>query len=125
MVDNLVQKSKRKGVKTVLAESVVHGAKVGAVDEAGEVLLEIGKEFLGPELAPAFLSTERGKALVKFGVATLLVAANEKYLDVDGLEEACGLQIEAASRDVLQPVLHNVRPKVENLVKLAKTLQAD
>jgi len=106
------------GTVQMARRAATHGAKVAAVDEIGETLLTFARELTGYDF------TDKGdpvkNEIAKMVMATLLHAATENF-DVpygDGVAAACEMQIEASSRDVIQPRLQQLRPLFENLAKL-------
>lgn len=106
---------------TMLKERGFHGGKVAAADEAGEFLLEIAAKFLG-DAYPGLLETERGKEFGKLFAATGLHYIATAHPDfVPGaahVAEACGLQVEAAGRDLIQPILSGLRPAIAGLARI-------
>lgn len=105
----------------MVKERGFHGGKVAAADEAGEFLLEIAAKFLG-DAYPGLLETERGKEFGKLFAATGLHYIATAHPDfVPGAEhvaEACGLQVEAAGRDLIQPILAGLRPAIAGLARI-------
>lgn len=112
---------KEKGISSTLSmakRAATHGAKVAATDEIGETLLVVARELTGHDF------TENGDPIknevAKLVVATLLHAATENF-DIpqgENVAAACELQIEASTRDVIQPRLKSLRPLFEQLAKL-------
>ena len=107
------------GAIALLKGSAAHGAKVALVDEAGEAFLVIAREMAGYDF------TEGGTKPHMNEVAKLVVATSlhllADQLDLDNapaIQAACGLQIEASTRDLLQAKLATLRPVLEQLAKL-------
>lgn len=112
---------KEKGISSTLTmakRAATHGAKVAATDEIGETLLVFARELTGHDFTE---KTDPVKnEVAKLVMATLLHAATENF-DVpygDGVASACELQIEASTRDVIQPRLSQLRPLFEQLARL-------
>ena len=112
---------KEKGISSTLTmakRAATHGAKVAATDEIGETLLVFARELTGHDFTE---KTDPVKnEVAKLVMATLLHAATENF-DVpygDGVASACELQIEASTRDVIQPRLSQLRPLFERLARL-------
>ena len=98
--------------KDLLIASAKRGAKVGLADEAGNVILQFADSASGGKLSP-YMRTEEGKALVKLVAATLLLHGIDFVSDDESTREnvaaGCGLVVEAASRDFLQPKMAELR----------------
>jgi hypothetical protein len=122
MANEVVKKSKKPTLQMV-KESAVHGAKVAAVDEVGDSFLDLGKELLGEFAPKEMFENESGRALTKAITAVLLYHFNGTMMEnLDGLDTACSLQIEASSRDLGQPLLNKMKPKLDKLARLGKSL---
>lgn len=98
--------------KELILDSVKKGAKVGLADEAGTMVLEFVNSTTGGKLQP-YMQSPEGKALVKLVAATMLMHGIDLVSDDKDIQHkfaaGCGLVIEAASRDVLQPRISDLR----------------
>jgi len=105
----------------MLKDRGFHGGKVAAADEAGEFLLVVARRFLG-DAYPGILETDRGQEFAKLFAATGLFYLSTSHPGVipgaEHVAAACGLQVEAASRDLIQPVIAGLRPALEGLAKI-------
>ena len=121
-----VTENTKNKVKSVLTETLdvvsthaKHGFKVASADTTADLMLELAVTLF-PELA--FLAaSENGKLILKFMTATAVVALVESevikpYDELEGLQKAAGLVIEATTRDGVQPFMEKATPI---LVKLA------
>lgn len=121
MSTEVVKKSK-KSTTQMIKESALHGVKVAAVDEVGETFLDVGKELLGELVPKEVFDTDSGRALTKAVTAVLLYHFNGTMLEnIEGLDTACSLQIEASSRDLGQPLMKKLKPKLDKLARLGKS----
>jgi len=117
-----VLKKSKKSTTQMIKESALHGVKVAAVDEVGETFLDVGKELLGELVPKEVFDTESGRALTKAVTAVLLYHFNGTMLEnIEGLDTACSLQIEASSRDLGQPLMKKLKPKLDKLARLGKS----
>lgn len=105
-------------VKERMMDALVHGAKTAAVDEIGNTLLTIAKVLFGDSY-PALAQTEDGQSVLKGITAGALmfgaIQAPGVIPAADGVVAACELQLEASSRDFLQPKLALVQPLLKQL----------
>lgn len=124
---NTESEMNQTGTKDVIVASVVRGAKTAAADEAAGILLAIATALLG-ENAPAILSDPNRESLAKVLVASALHYAATKWPEAvpqaDHVAVACGLVIEAESRDVIQPKLEALRPLFGRLAAAGATTEA-
>jgi len=107
--------------KNKVVAALSHGAHVGAADEAGNLILSIGNKILGNAKVAEFTDTPQGASITKAVLATLVIHAvdlvTEEEEQREGVEKACELVLEAASRDLLQPHMKEIRKHVASLAK--------
>ena len=124
-----VKSNEKQGVKKMsrtienVKKSLVHGAKVAAADEAGEVVLSIATELFKevPQVAGP-LETETGKSVGKLVLATTLLQLIESKVIPDesgNVEAALVMVVEAAGRDFIQPQLKKLTPQLQRLASVA------
>jgi len=113
--------SRKSSKKDQIINSVKMGAQVALADEAGNVILQFADSASNGRLAP-YMQTEEGRSLVKMVAATLLLHAIDfasEDEDTRGKVAAgCGLVIEAASRDFLQPRMAELRKVALDLARI-------
>lgn len=109
----------------VLSEAVKHGSQVAVADEAANAVLAVVEVLVSDEY-PDLLKTEGGKTLAKLVAATLLhhlASSNVPFVpDCSATKAACGLVMEAAARDILQPKIKALTPVLANLATVGKNL---
>lgn len=115
-------------MKTNLKNSIAAGAKTAAADEAGNLLLDLVDKVSNGSIGVDRMSPE-GKSLAKMVAATLLLHSTETLFDDtatrEGVEAACGLVISAASRDIIQPRMRELRAIGLNIANIGnKSLEA-
>lgn len=118
--------SPKKGMKMqvkkdLIVDSIKKGASVGLADEAGNLILEFVNTTTKGQLEP-YMQTPEGVAIVKLVASTLLMHGIEFVSDDKDTQAkvsaGCGLVIEAASRDVLQPRMAELRKVGLNLANV-------
>jgi hypothetical protein len=118
--------SPKKGMKMqvkkdLIVDSIKKGASVGLADEAGNLILEFVNTTTRGQLEP-YMRTPEGVAIVKLVASTLLMHGIEFVSDDKDTQAkvsaGCGLVIEAASRDVLQPRMAELRKVGLNLANV-------
>ena len=115
-----VQNPNRQSTTTMLKTRAVHGAKVAAVDATANTVLDIVNDILGDEISSVLLATPKGRAFAKLAGAGIVYQASGMGLipSSDGLDSACGLVVEASSRDLLQGNLEKLGTKLHRLARL-------
>lgn len=104
--------------------SLARGAKTAGADEAGNLLLDIAGTILGSEFTDR-VQTPMQRSLAKVVVAVVIdcaASAEDSFVpESEAVSEACGLVIEAAGRDLLQPHLAKLRPLLLQLAQVKKS----
>lgn len=123
-----LKNKKDSAMKTNLKNSIAAGAKTAAADEAGNLLLDLVDKVSNGSIGVDRMSPE-GRSLAKMVAATLLLHSTETLFDDtatrEGVEAACGLVISAASRDIIQPRMRELRAIGLNLANIGnKSLEA-
>lgn len=108
------------GMKDLVSGPLYHGAQVAAADEAGKLVLDMGRKFLGKQWPEAF-NTPKGQSLAKIVMASLIkTLAHNGILPMDtvNLCKACDLVLEGAARDLVQPMMVELSPALRSLATL-------
>lgn len=114
-------------MKDLVSGPLVHGAKVAAADEAGKLVLSMAEKFLGDSY-PAVMASEKGQNLAKVVMATLIKTLAHNGLipnDTVNVCKACDLVLEAAGRDLVQPMIVELSPALKSLASLTATADAE
>lgn len=103
-------------------KAVKRGAATAAVDEIGEELVDIAKEVLPSDTVAVLAGSPEGRSLLKGGMALVLLhlSGTETLADYPGVESACTLELEAVSRDLVQPRLAKLRGSLGRLSALGR-----
>lgn len=121
-----VKKSALKSTKDRVQASAVRGLKTVAADSVANTVLEIAEMILG-EKFKTYSRTPTQRAVLKLMTATLLIYACEidgtPVPEAEKVAAACGLVIEAGSRDLIQPHIEKLRPVLLRLAQLNSPMQ--
>lgn len=103
-------------------KAVKRGASTAAVDEIGEELVDIATEVLPSDMVATLASSPEGRSVLKGGMALVLLhlSGTETLADYPGVESACTLELEAVSRDLVQPRLKKLRGSLGRLSALGR-----
>lgn len=108
----------------IVKSAVVHGAKVAAADEAGNLVLSAVREMVTDSpMVAHLLETESGQQVTKLVAATAFIQAIESGMIPDesgNIRQGLSLVIEAAARDFIQPQLAKITPHLTKLASVAK-----
>lgn len=116
---------KNSTVKMV-GDAVAHGGKVAVASEAGDVLLEIAQAALGDRY-PDLFKNDEGKQIAKMTVAIMLHYGTDSHPGAfpgpEAIGKACEYVVEGSARDLIQPRLTALRPKLDKLASVGQRLK--
>lgn len=119
-----VVKTTPKSTLDIAKESLLHGVQVAGVDEASNLVIEAGSTVLGPEIVAMLSVVPAGRALIKgVGALTLSYTAELGLLpgvDPSLVQAGAALQLEAVSRDLVQPQLAKLTEMALRLATISK-----
>lgn len=128
-----------KKVAMAVGGAMATGAKIAAVDEAGELFVDILKEVIPDEtIVAAMLETETGRNFGQLLIAMLIHGAvetapamfsmpGEKTVSaaaLSGLSSATRTSMEITSYKLLKPRLAKLRPQILRLLQLGENFAA-
>jgi hypothetical protein len=99
---------------------VMHGIEVGGTNQATDFMMDLVKIFVGKDTS--ILSTVEGRMLTKFAASFALKWAtfqDDKMIPLPKKEffrKIAGMQLEATSRDYLEPKIREARELIEKFV---------
>lgn len=110
----------------MVGDAVAHGGKVAVASEAGDVLLEIAQAALGDKY-PDLFQTDEGKQIAKMTVAIMLHYGTDSHPGAfpapEAIGKACECVVEGSARDLIQPRLTALRPKLDKLATVGRRLK--
>ena len=112
-----------KSKKSQIVDSMKLGAQTGLADEAGNALLQIADKMTDGKVLH-HCPTAETQALLKLVTATLLIHGID-ILEADETTKnrvtaACGLVIQAATRDFIQPKMKEIRQATMGLANIGQ-----
>lgn len=105
---------------TAIQAAAIHGAKIAAAQEAEAVLLDLVKRLLGDRYAAVeSMVGEKGiKALAPIALHYLVSSFPTQIPQAPSLAAACELATEGNAKDLILPLLDQIRPSLARLAEI-------